>query len=64
MKRAIVPGAFPANSMHEIPDQKSYDDQTRNVQRKGQERGYEPLLRKTLASHGLDAPWRPAGAGQ
>jgi len=56
--------ALLANSIHEIPDQKSYDDLTRSVQRRAQERGYEPLLRKTLAAQGLDAPWRPAGAGR
>ncbi len=49
-----------ANQIHRIPDQRAYDDLTAGVQRKAQESGYEPLLRKVLADHGLqgDGSWR------
>jgi hypothetical protein len=48
--------------IHEIPDQGMYDHLTREVQKKAQEAGAEPLLRKVLTRQGLlgSAAWRPS----
>lgn len=39
--------------IHEIPDQGSYDDLTRRIQRQAQENGIEPALRKLLTEQGV-----------
>ena len=39
--------------IHEIPDQGMYDHLTHGVQKKAQEAGAEPLLRKVLTDQGL-----------
>jgi hypothetical protein len=51
--------------IHEIPDQGAYDRFTRGVQKKAQEEGAEPLLRKVLTDQGLlgAAAWRPRTGG-
>ena len=48
--------------IHEIPDQGVYDTFTHGVQKKAQEAGAEPLLRKMLTDQGLlgSAAWRPS----
>jgi hypothetical protein len=48
--------------IHEIPDQGAYDRLTRGVQKKAQEAGAEPLLRKVLTDQGLlgAAAWHPS----
>lgn len=50
-----------AQQIHEVGDQEIYDDLTSRIQRRAQEEGVEPVLRKTLASHGLlgAESWRP-----
>lgn len=50
-----------AQQIHEVPDQGIYDDLTSRIQRRAQEEGLEPTLRKTLAAHGLlgAEKWRP-----
>ncbi|HET6272948.1 MAG TPA: hypothetical protein VFG32_08205 [Bacteroidota bacterium] len=50
-----------AQQIHEVGDQEIYDDLTNRIQRRAQEEGVEPVLRKTLASHGLLGAenWRP-----
>jgi hypothetical protein len=50
-----------AQQINEVPDQGIYDDLTSRIQRRAQEEGIEPVLRKTLASHGLlgAESWRP-----
>jgi hypothetical protein len=49
--------------IHGIPDQGVYDHLTHGVQKKAQEAGAEPLLRKVLTDQGLlgGAAWRPSG---
>ena len=47
--------------IHEIPDQGMYDQLTRGVQKKAQEVGAEPLLRRVLTDQGLlgSTAWHP-----
>jgi len=56
--------ALLACQIHEIPDQEAYDNLTRGVQKKAEETGYEPLLRKVLAEQGVleSESWRPRRA--
>ena len=42
-----------AFQIHEIPNQNAYDDLTKRIQRKAQETGVEPDLRKVLKEQGL-----------
>ena len=53
--------AILAQQINEIPDQELYDNLTLSIRRNAQVSGVEPLLRKTLAEHGLLGveSWRP-----
>ncbi|MBM2845650.1 MAG: hypothetical protein HW407_962 [Bacteroidetes bacterium] len=53
--------AILAQQINEIPDQELYDNLTLSIRRNAQVSGVEPLLRKTLAQHGLLGveSWRP-----